>query len=202
MPQGKIRLTAPTTYGERIILPLINDFLLAYPDISIEVNLTNHKLDLVEHGFDLAIRIGQLLDSTMIAKPLTVRRNYLCASPAYLKSNGTPNDIDALTEHACLLGSNDHWRFTINGKIKSLKVAPRVKYNSGSALSDAALKGIGVAQLPGYYVEEHLQQGTLVSVLDEMQIKDESVWAIYPHNRQLSPKVKLLVEYLTHEINK
>lgn len=200
-PQGKIRLTAPTTYGERIVLPLINDFLLEYPDVTVETELTNHKLDLVEQGFDLAIRIGHLDDSTMMAKKLTSRRNYLCASPQYLTQFGHPTDTTELLQHQCLLGSSDTWRFNIDGKIRVIKPDAKLKYNSGAALTDAAMKGLGLALLPDYYVHALIEQGDLVSVLDSNQITDESVWALYPHNRQLSPKVNLLIKHLVKKIN-
>lgn len=201
-PQGNIRITAPTTYGERIILPVLNEFLLDYPEVTAEVELTNKKLDLIEHGLDLAIRIGQLNDSTMMAKQLAVRRNYLCASPKYFDEYGCPINLDALNQHKCLMGSNDTWRFNEAGKKRFIKPTRRLKYNSGAALTDAALKGLGLVLLPDYYVESHLNQGTLISILDDLQVMDEPIWALYPYNRQLSPKVNRLVEQLINKINK
>lgn len=201
-PQGNIRITAPTTYGERIVLPILNEFLMDYPEVTAEVELTNTKLDLIEQSFDLAIRIGHLDDSTMMARQLTVRRNYLCASPEYLAQFGKPTNLTDLNHHKCLLGSNDTWRFNEAGKKRTIKPTRRLKYNSGAALTDAALKGLGLVLLPDYYVESHLKQGSLVSILDEHQITDEPIWALYPHNRQLSPKVNRLVEHLINKINK
>ena len=199
-PQGTIKLTAPVTYGERIILPVLNDFLLAYPDIKLDVELTNTKVDLLQQGFDAAIRIGHLADSTMMAKPLTKRKNYLCASPDYLARKAAPKQIEELTQHDCLLGSNEQWRFNDGDTIKTIKPMRRLRYNSGQGLVDAALKGLGIIQLPDYYVEPLIKQNKLISLLENHQIKNEPVWLLSPHNRQLSPKMKAFSEFLREKL--
>ncbi|QTH63577.1 LysR family transcriptional regulator [Psychrosphaera ytuae] len=200
IPQGTIKLTAPVTYGERIILPILNDFLLAYPEIKLDVELTNNKLDLLQQGFDAAVRIGNLADSTMMAKPLTKRKNYLCASPDYLTRHTPPSRIEDLTDHNCLLGSNEQWRFADGDTIKTIKPVRRLRYNSGQGLVDAALKGLGIIQLPDYYVEPLIKQNQLVSLLDNLQIKNEPVWLLSPHNRQLSPKMKAFSQFLRNAL--
>ena len=149
-PQGKIKLTAPVTYGELHILPLINDFMLQYPDIDVTAYLSNQQLDLVDEGFDLAIRLGKLNDSSLMAKKLTERTNFVCASPAYLEKYGIPHSLSELNKHNCLLGTRDYWHFSESGKEKNLRVAGKLRCNSGSVLVDAALKGLGIVQLPDY----------------------------------------------------
>jgi len=196
-PHGKIKLTAPTTYGEQKIMPLVNDFVKMYNDVEVYANLSNQKIDLVEEGYDLAIRLGKLSDSTMMAKKLGKRSNYLCASPTYLNQYGIPHSLSELSKHSCLLGTLDYWHFSDAGKEKNIRVTGRLRYNSGYSLVDAALKGLGIVQLPDYYVQDYLQNGQLISVLDNMRELDEGIWALYPHNRQLSPKIRLLVEYLS-----
>ncbi|MBU2923585.1 LysR family transcriptional regulator [Colwellia sp. C2M11] len=196
-PHGKIKLTAPTTYGEQKIMPLVNDFVKKYGDVEVYANLSNQKIDLVEEGYDLAIRLGKLPDSTMMAKKLGKRTNYLCASPAYLNQYGVPHSLSELSKHSCLLGTLDYWHFSDDGKEKNIRVTGRLRYNSGYSLVDAALKGLGIVQLPDYYVQQYLQNGQLISVLDNMRELDEGIWALYPHNRHLSPKIRLLVEYLS-----
>ncbi|WP_227685924.1 LysR family transcriptional regulator [Psychrobacter aquimaris] len=199
-PQGRIKLTAPVTYGEQQLLPLVNDFMVQYSDIEVTAFLSNQKIDLVDGGYDLAIRIGKLSDSTMMAKKLSHRTNFVCAAPAYLKKHGTPHSLSELSQHNCLLGTRDYWHFIDSkkdaDKEKNMRVSGTVQYNSGHSLVDAALKGLGIVQLPDYYVQKYLASGALVSLLDNYREPEESIWAIYPHNRHLSPKIRLLVDYL------
>ncbi|MGM8897291.1 MULTISPECIES: LysR family transcriptional regulator [unclassified Psychrobacter] len=208
-PQGRIKLTAPVTYGEQQLLPLVNDFMVQYSDIEVTAFLSNQKIDLVDGGYDLAIRIGKLSDSTMMAKKLSRRTNFVCAAPAYLKKHGIPNTLSDLSQHNCLLGTRDYWHFidlkkTDSGKDadkeKNLRVSGTVQYNSGHSLVDAALKGLGIVQLPDYYVQQYLASGELVSLLDNYREPEESIWAVYPHNRHLSPKIRLLVDYLAERL--
>ena len=199
-PQGRIKLTAPVTYGEQQLLPLINDFMVQYRDIEVTAFLSNQKIDLIEGGYDLAIRIGKLRDSTMMAKKLSLRTNFVCATPAYLNQYGVPRTLDDLSQHNCLLGTRDYWHFVEDGTEKNLRVSGTIQYNSGYSLVDAALKGLGIVQLPDYYVQKHLASGALVSLLDDYREPKESIWALYPHNRQLSPKIRLLVDYLAERL--
>jgi DNA-binding transcriptional LysR family regulator len=199
-PHGKIKLTAPVTYGEQKVMPLVNDFMKKYGDVEVFANLSNQKIDLVEEGYDLAIRLGKLPDSTMMAKKLGKRTNYLCASPAYIEKYGVPHSLSELNKHSCLLGTLDYWHFRDAGKEKNIRVTGRLRYNSGYSLVDATLKGLGIVQLPDYYVQHYLQNGQLISMLDNYRELDEGIWALYPHNRHLSPKIRLLVEYLSEHI--
>ncbi|CAM3402842.1 LysR family transcriptional regulator [Psychrobacter glaciei] len=208
-PQGRIKLTAPVTYGEQQLLPLVNDFMVRYSDIEVTAFLSNQKMDLIDGGYDLAIRIGKLSDSTMMAKKLSRRTNFVCAAPAYLEKHGIPHSLSELSQHNCLLGTRDYWHFIEDGKIdsgkntdkeKNLRVSGSVQYNSGHSLVDAALKGLGIVQLPDYYVQQYLASGELVSLLDDYREPEESIWAIYPHNRHLSPKIRLLVDYLSEHL--
>jgi len=199
-PQGKIKLTAPVTYGEQYIIPLINDFIAQYSEVEVSVYLTNKQIDLVDEGYDLAVRLGRLTDSTLMAKKLSKRTNYVCASPTYLKQYGTPHTLSELEQHNCLLGTLDYWRFNELGKEKNIRVTGGLRFNSGVGLVDATLKGLGIVQLPDYYVQQYFNDSVLVSLLDNYRMPDEGIWAVYPHNRHLSPKIRLLVEYLSNNI--
>jgi len=199
-PQGKIKLTASVTYGEQQVLPLVNDFMKLYSDVEVSAYLSNQQVDLVEEGYDLAIRLGKLTDSTMMAKKLGKRINYLCASPMYLEQYGIPHSLSELNKHSCLLGTLDYWQFSDAGKEKNIRVSGRLRYNSGVSLVDAALKGLGIVQLPDYYVQQHLASGELISLLDNLREPDGGIWAVYPQNRHLSPKIRLLVDYLAEHI--
>ena len=208
-PQGRIKLTAPVTYGEQQLLPLVNDFMVQYRDIEVTAFLSNQKIDLIDGGYDLAIRIGKLSDSTMMAKKLSRRTNFVCAAPAYLEKYGIPHSLSDLSQHNCLLGTRDYWHFIEDGKIdsgknadkeKNLRVSGSIQYNRGHSLVDAALKGLGIVQLPDYYVQKYLASGELVSLLNNYREPEESIWAVYPHNRHLSPKIRLLVDYLAEHL--
>ncbi|WP_201584578.1 LysR family transcriptional regulator [Psychrobacter jeotgali] len=201
-PQGKIKLTAPVTYGEQQLLPLVNDFMLQYSDIEVTAFLTNQTVDLIEGGYDLAIRIGNLNDSTMMAKKLSSRTSFVCASPTYLDKYGTPQRLADLRLHNCLLGTLDYWRFKTTDKEQKVQARGTVRYNSGYSLVDAALKGLGIVQLPDYYVQKHLESGALVSLLDKYREPEEDIWAIYPHNRHLSSKIRHLLDHLAAHLPK
>lgn len=200
-PQGRLNLTAPVTFGENRIAPLVNDFVARYPGLEVTLTLTNQMLDLVAESFDLAIRLGQLDDSTMMAKRLASRTLHVCAAPAYLATHGTPKTLGDLDAHNCLRGTLDVWRFQDKDTPRNIRVSGNIHCNSGLSLVDAALKGIGIVQLPDYYVQDHLQSGRLVAILDGFRAPDDGVWAIYPHNRHLSPKVRLLLDHLDAGLN-
>ncbi|OXY83468.1 LysR family transcriptional regulator [Oceanimonas doudoroffii] len=199
-PAGKLRITAPVYYGEQFLAPLVNDFLLRYPELKLDMVLTNQTVDLVQEGFDLAIRLGTLDSSSLMCRKLARRTQYLCAAPDYLSRYGTPGQIGDLGRHRCLAGTVDHWRFLEQGRPRAFRLPSGWHCNSGLALKDAAIKGLGIVQLPDYYVTEELEKGLLVSLLDEFRLPDDGVWVVYPNNRHLSPRVRLLVDYLVEQL--
>ncbi|MCG9731538.1 LysR substrate-binding domain-containing protein [Shewanella sp. Isolate13] len=196
-PRGLLKITAPVTYGEKTIAPLINDFAALYPELEVKLNLSNQKLDLIDEGYDLAIRLGHLEDSSMMAKKLSSRTQYVCASPSYISTYGIPHSLSELDQHNCLIGTMDYWRFQENGKTRNVRVRGTLSCNSGHALVDAAIKGIGIVQLPDYYVLPYIEDGQLTPLLEQNRQPEEGIWALYPQNRHLSPKVRMLLEHLT-----
>jgi len=200
VPQGRLRLTAPVTYGEKSIAPLVNDFVLRYPELDVEMKLTNQQLDLVAEGYDLAVRLGKLDDSSLMARRLASRTLYVCASPAYLAVHGTPHSLSELEHHNCLQGNLGYWRFQDAGHPRNVRIRGNVRCDSGRALLDAALKGVGIVQLPDYYVRPALEAGTLIPLLTHYQEDDDGIWAVYPHNRHLSPKVRMLLDYFVDSL--
>ena len=201
-PTGKLKVTAPVTYGERSIAPLLNNFVAKYPELNVQLHLTNQLINLVDEGYDLAIRLGKLEDSTMIAQRLSSRTHYVCASPDYLARFGVPHSLSELSKHNCLQGTLPYWRFQEAGKVNNIEVNGNIRCNSGRALVDAALKGLGIVQLPDYYVLGSIESGQLISLLEQHRESNEGVWALYPHNRHLSPKIRLLIDYLGEELSK
>ncbi|MDU9415512.1 LysR substrate-binding domain-containing protein [Pseudomonas sp. zfem005] len=195
-PKGLLRMTCAVAYGERFIVPLVNEFMARHPQLRVEIELSNRPLDLVHEGLDLAIRLGRLQDSRLVATRLAPRVMYLCAAPSYLERYGRPHSLSELGRHNCLIGSSDQWSFLAEGREQTVRVQGNWRCNSGEAVLDAALRGFGLCQLPDYYVLEHLQNGRLVSLLEQHQPPNTAVWAIYPQQRHLSPKVRQLVDLL------
>ena len=195
-PKGLLRMTCAVAYGERFIMPLVNTFMSAYPQLRVEMLLTNQTLDLVQGGVDLAIRLGRLQDSSLIATRIAPRHMYLCAAPAYLDRHGAPHSLSELSVHNCLIGSSERWTFAQDGREVQLAVGGNWRCNSGQAVLDAALRGFGLCQLPDYYVRDHLRNGSLVALLNQHQPPHTAVWALYPQQRHLSPKVRRLVDHL------
>lgn len=195
-PSGTLRVTCATTFGERFLAPQLNDFMLQYPRISLDLHLTNRQTDLISEGYDLAVRMGTLKDSSLLARRLCDRREYLCASPDYLQHHPMPHTLGELSRHNCLLGSNTFWLFNDNGQRRELKVSGNWRSNSGPALLDAVRKGLGIAQLPDYYVEPALERGELVSMLEQYRYPFSGVWLVYPQARQRSPRLQLLSDFL------
>lgn len=195
-PKGLLRMTCAVAYGERFVVPLVNAFMARHPQLSVEIQLTNRPLDLLREGLDLAIRLGRLGEERLVATRLAPREMYLCAAPAYLARAGAPQSLGELARHNCLVGSSDLWSFAEDGREVQLRVQGNWRCNSGVAVLDAALRGFGLCQLPDYYVQEHLRSGALLALLEAQRPPNTAVWALYPPQRNLSPKVRQLVEFL------
>lgn len=195
-PTGLLRMTAAVAYGERFIVPLVNDFMAQHPALKVEIELTNRTLDMVHEGFDLAIRLGRLNESSLVATRLAPRAMYLCAAPAYLERYGRPHTLSELAGHNCLVGTGDTWLFRQDEREVQFRPSGNWRCNSGQAVLDAALRGFGLCQLPDYYVLDPLRRGELVSLLEANQPPGAAVWAVYPQRRYSLPKVRLLLDAL------
>lgn len=195
--RGLLRLSCAVAYGERFIVPLINDFVERHPSLRVDIQLTNHTVDLVQEGMDLAVRLGRLSESSLVATRLAPRVMHLCAAPGYVVTHGTPAAPGDLTSHRCLIGTSDTWMFD-DGSGREVTVRPPARWrcNSGTAVLDAALRGFGIGQLPDYYVAEHIAAGRLVSLLPAHRPPNTAVWAVSPQRRHLSPKVRLVIAHL------
>lgn len=196
-PQGELRVTCSTAMGERFIAPLVQDFAAEHSKLSVTLDLTNRIVDLVTEGYDLAVRTGQLADSRLVGTRIASRRLYTCASPAYLDRKGRPRRISDLREHECLIGTSTTWHFKRrNGTDEIYRPRGRFRCNSGGSIAMAAEKGMGICQLPDFYVLPLIAKGTLEATLVEYVPADEPIWAVYPERRHLLPKISVLVEML------
>jgi DNA-binding transcriptional LysR family regulator len=200
-PRGTLKVSAPMSFGFRHIAPAVPAFMARYPELSVEMELNDRLVDLVDEGFDAGIRIGVLADSSLVARRLAGNRRVLCAAPAYLAARGAPQALEDLRAHDCLLyayqATGDAWRFRGPGGLREVRVRGRLRTNNGDALLAAACAGQGIALLPSFICGEDLRAGRLVQLLPELGEPAESaVHAVYPAGRNLSPKVRVFVDFL------
>jgi DNA-binding transcriptional LysR family regulator len=200
-PRGLLRVNAPMSFGYLHLAPAVPDFLMQCPEVELDLTMNDRYVDLIEEGVDLALRLGRLADSSLVARKLAPARRVVCASPTYLREHGVPQTPDDLKRHQCLCYSNiaasDEWRFVRqDGKTWPVEVKGRLHANNGDALREAALKGLGLVFLPTFIVGRDLQAGSLVSVLTDYVAQDSGLYAVYPHARHLSPKVRAFVDFL------
>jgi DNA-binding transcriptional LysR family regulator len=193
---GHLKVTCSVAYGERFIVPLINGFMAMHPRLAIEIELTDQLLDLAAGAIDVAIRSGHLKDSGLVAARLTSRTRILCASPYYLQGHAPLKGIEDLRRHVCLSGAAASWSFQRNGRPVSFRPDGRWRSNNGSAVLDAAMQGLGVCQLPDFYVEQAIRDDRLIRLLPEHEPADEGVWAVYASRRFVTPNVRLLIDHL------
>jgi DNA-binding transcriptional LysR family regulator len=204
-PRGTLRINAPMSFGVLHLAPLLPSFLERYPLIDIDMAMNDRFVSLIDEGFDVAVRIGKLEDSSLIARHLAVARRVVCASPAYLERRGVPATPDDLADHCCLTYANrttpEEWSFqTRDGQRWPVEVHGRLRVNNGDVLRAAALGGVGIITLPSFIVGRDLQAGTLVALLADYLPQDLAIHAVYPHNRHLSPKVRAFVDFLVEQI--
>lgn len=199
-PRGKLRVNAPMSFGFLHLAQALPDFMKLYPEVSVDLVMNDRFVDLVDEGFDIAVRIGALDDSSLIARKLAPVRRVICASPDYIAARGAPAHISDLKSHECLVYMSDHpeWRFeNPNGKPFIVAVHGRLSVNNGDALRVAALQGLGIANLPTFLVGDDLRAGRLVAVLQEMTPLMLTLNAVYPPTRHITPKVRAFVDFLS-----
>jgi len=200
-PRGKLKITAPVSFGSECIAPLMADYLAAYPDVSLELNLNDRMADLVEEGFDAAIRIGALEDSGMVARPLRPYAMVICASPAYLARHGTPRTPDDLARHECVdfLQWSRHMRWRLSGReARHDGVTPesRFRSNNGQALRMAALHGFGIVMQAEILLAGDIAAGRLVPLLADYVPAPRLMHLLYPRDRQPTPKLTTFIDFL------
>lgn len=200
-PRGKLKITAPVSFGSECIAPLMADYLAAYPDVSLELNLNDRMADLVEEGFDAAIRIGALEDSGMVARPLRPYAMVICASPAYLAKHGTPRTPDDLARHECVdfLQWSRHMRWRLSGReARHDGVTPesRFRSNNGQALRMAALHGFGIVMQAEILLAGDIAAGRLVPLLADYVPAPRLMHLLYPRDRQPTPKLTTFIDFL------
>lgn len=200
-PRGLLRVSAPMSFSILHLGPALQGFLTRFPGVTLELSLDDRQVDLVEEGFDVAVRIGRLQDSNLIARKIAPCRQVLCASPAYLAQRGEPERPEDLLEHSCilysLLSAPREWRLEgPEGELHTVPINGSIQSNNGLVNRAAALAGGGIVLLPTFYLGEQLRSGTLKPVLCKFKPQELAVYAVYPERRNLMPKVRAFVDFL------
>ncbi|MFM2059780.1 MAG: HTH-type transcriptional regulator DmlR [Pseudomonadota bacterium] len=197
---GELRVTAPVTFGLMYLAPLWPVFMARQPKLTLDVTLADRFVDLIDEGYDLAVRIAQLPDSSMVSRRLAATRLILCATPEYLRRHGSPSVPAELAAHPVfaykLLTTGDQWHFQGPQGPATVKVTPRMRSNSGDSCCEAALQHQGIVLQPSFLVGTHLDTGALVEVMPQYRSIELGIYAVYPSRKQLAPKVRLLVDFL------
>ncbi|AGP48862.1 LysR family transcriptional regulator [Psychrobacter sp. G] len=199
-PKGVLRISAPVSFALKHMAKLITDFQIHYPLVKVDLQLTDRKVDIVEEGFDVALRIGQLKSSSLIAKKVAPIRVMLCAAPDYLKKHGTPTQPEDIAEHRYLHysymnmdGKDDIYQLL---KAKYLKQGSELRSNNGDVLVDAAIAGAGIVLQPTFIISEALSSGKLVVVLPKLEPEALGLYAVYAHRKLLPHKVRCFIDFM------
>jgi DNA-binding transcriptional LysR family regulator len=199
--RGAIKLAAPLTFGLRHLSGAITEFLDAHPAIELNLDLNDRNINLIEEGFDLAVRIGELPDSTLIARRLGTSRAVTCASRAYLDRHGEPLHPEDLRKHIGLqysnIGYRQHWRFeTPQGETVFAQPQIRIRANNGEALACAAVAGLGITTGPTFILSSYLRGGSLIRILKDYRLPVVGIYALYPPGRLLPRRIQVFADFL------
>ncbi len=202
-PSGLLRISVATDFGVNHLSPVLGDFLQEFPEITVNMVLNNRYVELISEGFDLAIRIGELEDSTLRARKLCETNRRMIASPEYFHKYGQPQKIDDLNEHKLLHYSNNSagnvWKLTApSGEKRQVRTAGWLTVNDGQSLLNAAIAGLGIAYLPSFLYAEAKDQGLVQEAIPELPIETQGIFAVYPPGRFTQPKVRAFIDFLVH----
>jgi DNA-binding transcriptional LysR family regulator len=203
-PQGVLRVTIPLSYGQHRLAAIIGDYTQAYPQVQLDISLSDRKVDLIEDGLDLAIRIGAMPQTDLIARKIGSVRSIVCAAPAYLALHGTPQSPADLSAHACLgytlSGSGAQWELEGVGGPVIVPISGPIRADNGDIIRLAAIKGAGIVFQPHFIVGEDIEAGRLVRVLPDWQSRELGIHAVYPSRKHLSAKVRTFIDFLIEQL--
>ncbi len=199
--KGSLKIAVPLSFGLIHLGPAINEFLQTHPDIAFDLDFNDRQVDILAEGFDLAIRIASLPDSSLIARKLAPIQAIMCASPAYLERMGVPQSPEELIKHRCLvynlISNFENWNvYNVEGQLIKTKIVSYLKASNGEFLRDAAVDGLGIVLMPTFIVYKEIESGALIPLLPEYQFSQLAAYAIYPQTRHLSQRVRAFVDFL------
>ena len=205
-PRGVLRINSPMSFGILHIAPALPEFLALHPEVSVEMNLDDRVVDVIEEGFDVSIRITEMPDSSLIARRLAACRHVIVAAPAYLEKHGTPRTPEDLRDHNIISfsyqASANDWHFiSPDNKQVSVPVSGSMQANNSLALREALLRGAGITRTPTFVVGKDVQDGHLLSILGNYRTLEVSIYLVYPQRRHLSPKVRAFVDFMADRIS-
>ncbi|MGB1876933.1 MAG: LysR substrate-binding domain-containing protein [Rhodospirillaceae bacterium] len=199
-PRGQLRIAGSRAFGEDLLVPAIVAFLESHPEITVDLTLDERMVDIIAEGFDVAIRVGELADSSLIGRRIAFYPYYICASTAYLAEYGTPNTPQDLLDHRCIINTrinpSNQWQFSINGQKSQVTVPSTVRVNTARSTATLVKAGQGIGLCLYSTVKDDLESGALVRVLRKFEAYDRSVYAVYPQSRHLSGKVRAFVDHM------
>ncbi len=200
-PSGLLRISVATDFGVNHLSPVLGEFLQEFTDITVNMVLNNRYVELISEGFDMAIRIGELEDSTLRARKLTETTRRMIASPDYFKKFGRPTKIDDLNEHKLLHYSNQAnsavWKLTApSGEKRQVRTSGWLTVNDGQSLLNAAISGLGIAYLPSFLYAESMQKGLVEEAIPDLPVETQGIYAVYPPGRFTQPKVRAFIDFL------
>lgn len=199
-PRGTLRINSSVSFGARHLGDAVTAFLQRHPQVKVDMTLNDRVVDLVEEGFDLAVRIARRIDPGLVARPITRARTVACASPEYLGKHGTPKSPSDLARHNCLTyaysGLQNEWHFTRKGREYTVKAAGNLHANNGDILCNAASEGLGVTVQPTFLVYELMRRKKLVRILQGWDTDELTIYAVYPNRQFLPPKVRGFIDFL------
>jgi DNA-binding transcriptional LysR family regulator len=200
---GHVRITAPAGFGRRHVAPLVPRFIVQHPDVSLSLNLSDRVVDIVNEGFDCAVRVGDLPDSSLVSVRLADNRRLCVAAPAYLQRAGAPQAPAELARHACLTLSSDAsqtrgWAFLVEGEVTHLRPSGRLDCSDGQVLHDWCLQGLGIAWRSTWEVEQDIAAGRLVALLEAFAAPPNGIYALFPHAKHLPLRVRLWIDFVKH----
>ncbi|WP_445358454.1 LysR family transcriptional regulator [Microbulbifer sp. ANSA005] len=198
-PRGRLRINAPMSFGRLHLAPLIPVFMKRYPEISIDMILDDKVVDLVGEGFDIAIRGGDLPDTSLIARKLAPLKSVLCASPSYLKEFGEPTELEQLSAHNCLIFTYSRdvkeWGFIKDNHLHTIEVKGNYQVNNSEALREALLQGVGIGRLPTFVAGPDIEAGKLIPLFEEYQMPAKSIYAVFPERQFMPAKVRAFIDF-------
>jgi DNA-binding transcriptional LysR family regulator len=202
-PRGNIRITLPFSFGIRQLMPMFGDFMAVNPEISLELDFNDRRHNLIEGGFDLAIRIADRLEPGDVARKIGSSLAVIAAAPDYLKRHGRPRHPRELANHECfgyLLSSHASWPFIVGGETKWFPVSSKLQANNGDALLLAAARGLGITQAPTFIAEHAVREGVLEILLRKFTMPAMGIYAVFPSNRYVPHRVRVLVDFIAERI--
>ena len=202
-PSGLLRISVATDFGVNHLSPVLSDFLAEFPDITVNMVLNNRYVELISEGFDMAVRIGELEDSTLRARKLTETTKRMIAAPSYFEKYGRPLKIDDLNEHKLLHYSNQSsgnvWKLTApSGEKRQVRTAGWLSVNDGQSLLNAAISGLGIAYLPSFLFSDAMEKGLVEDAMPALPLETQGIYAVYPPGRFTQPKVRAFIDFLVH----